>query len=106
MSNTVTKFAAKPAAKLSIKAALKFLMENGFHDLTVRQLSMVFAFEGEKQTVRGLAETLGLQKPTITRAADKFEEMKWLKRELDPEDKRSVLMELTKNGTSFVENFR
>jgi DNA-binding MarR family transcriptional regulator len=88
-----------------ISDAIKFLRKNGYDQFNVRQLDIVLALRVDQQTVRGLAELLDTSKPAITRAVDKFEELGWVERKVDPKDRRSIFMSLTKEGRKFVGSF-
>lgn len=88
-----------------ISGALEFLLADDHSDLTVRQLSTLLACAKQPQTVRGLAITMGVSKPAITRAADKLQGLKLLTRTPDKKDKRSVFLSLTKAGQAFASNF-
>jgi len=90
---------------IPLKQALDFLHQKQLTDLSVRQLSVLLKCAEDKQTVRGLAETLEINKPAVTRAADKLEENGWLERKLDTSDRRSVFLVLTRSGRKFAENF-
>jgi len=45
-----------------------------------------------------LAETIGRDKPSVTRALDALEDRDWLRRSVDPEDRRSHRLTLTDEG--------
>lgn len=71
-----------------------------YAELTMRQLAvfLVCYLESEPQTVRGLAGKLNLHRPGITRALDRLEEAGLIRREVDPNDRRSVLTARTGAG--------
>jgi DNA-binding MarR family transcriptional regulator len=73
-------------------------------DLSARQLAvlLICRLDDPPHTVRGLAETLNIAKPTITRAADRLEELGLAERRGDPRDRRSVLIVPTASGRAFV----
>ena len=56
-------------------------------------------------TVRGLAEELKVSKPAITRALDRLGELQLLRRKVDEEDRRSVLVQRTVRGSVFLREF-
>lgn len=56
-------------------------------------------------TVRGLAATLGVSKPAITRALDTLGSLELLKRARDDADRRNVLVQRTVKGSAFVHEF-
>lgn len=77
-------------------------------DLSARQLGVFLTcyLETEAQTVRGLAAKLGVSKPAITRALDRLTEFDLVKRKTDPLDRRSVLVQRTPAGMSFLREMR
>jgi DNA-binding MarR family transcriptional regulator len=77
-------------------------------DLTARQLSVFLTcyLEDEAQTVRGLAAKLNVSKPAITRALDRLTEFDLVRRKSDPEDRRSVLIQRTIAGNSFMRDIK
>jgi len=62
--------------------------------------------ESDAQTVRGLAATLDVSKPAITRALDRLAEFDLVRRKTDPADRRSVLVQRTPKGTAFMRDLR
>ena len=77
-------------------------------DLTARQLGVLLTCfdEGEPQTVRGLAAHLRVSKPAITRAVDRLSQFSFVQRKPDLRDRRSILVQVTPHGTSFVRELR
>lgn len=77
-------------------------------DLSARQLAVLLTcyLEADAQTVRGLAATLNVSKPAITRALDRLAEFDLIRRKTDPADRRSVLVQRTPKGTSFLRDLR
>lgn len=77
-------------------------------DLSARQLAVLLTcyLESEAQTVRGLAATLDVSKPAITRALDRLAEFDLVRRKTDPTDRRSVLVQRTPKGTAFIRDLR
>lgn len=74
-------------------------------DLTARQMAVflkVYLEPGVDHTVRGLAATLGVSKPAITRALDRLAEFDFTKREIDPHDRRSVIARRTPAGSTYL----
>lgn len=72
-------------------------------DLTLRQLSVLLLLhrrrsDAHERQVHALAAALALNKPAITRAADKLEKAELVKRGSLPEDRRSCTLTLTKAG--------
>lgn len=73
-------------------------------DLSARQLGVlltVYLTPGP-HTVRGLAQELNVSKPAITRALDRLGELDLARRKLDMMDRRSVLVQRTLKGASFL----
>jgi DNA-binding MarR family transcriptional regulator len=73
-------------------------------DLTVRQLAtfLVCYLESDAQTVRGLAATLSVGKPAVTRAVDRLVAFDFVRRRRDPRDRRSILIQGTRSGLGFL----
>ena len=73
-------------------------------DLSARQLAvlLVCRLDDPPHTVRGLAVTLNVFKPAITRAADRLEALGLAERRSDPRDRRSVLIVPTASGRALV----
>lgn len=77
-------------------------------DLSARQLGVFltcYLHEGG-HTVRGLAADMNVSKPAITRALDRLGELDLARRKVDPMDRRSVLVQRTMKGTSFLRDLR
>ena len=74
-------------------------------DLTARQLAvlMTVGLDPTPQTVRGLAATLNVGKPAITRALDTLSRLGFVQRRRDPKDGRNVFVERTEKGDTFLE---
>lgn len=73
-------------------------------DLTARQLAVllsVYVTEGP-HTVRGLAASLNVTKPAITRALDRLTELQMVTRERDEQNRRSVLVQRTEQGSAYL----
>ncbi len=76
-------------------------------ELSPRQLvilTTIYLEEGP-HTVRSLARKLSLTKSPITRALDRLESERLVRRCDDPVDKRSVVIERTASGTHFLSDF-
>lgn len=73
-------------------------------DLTARQMAvlMTASLTPGPHTVRGLAATLNVGKPAITRALDTLARLDLLQRRRDPQDGRNVLVERTAKGADFL----
>jgi DNA-binding MarR family transcriptional regulator len=76
-------------------------------DLSARQMAIVLAvyLTPPPHTVRGLAKTINVSKPVITRALDKLGRMELLRRKVDDSDRRSVLIQRTVKGSVFLREF-
>ncbi len=76
-------------------------------DLTARQTAVLMTVYLTEQphTVRGLAETLGVAKPAITRAIDTLSGHGLVKRAKDEADRRNVFIQRTVKGSVFLSDF-
>jgi DNA-binding MarR family transcriptional regulator len=77
-------------------------------DLSARQLGVfltAYLHDGP-HTVRGLAADLNVSKPAITRALDRLGELDLARRKVDPLDRRSVLVQRTPKGATFLRDLR
>lgn len=72
--------------------------------LTVRSLGIlqIMANESGPHTVRGLAASLKVAKPCITRLTQSLENAGLLRRITDQNDRRSVMLHLTPAGTKVI----
>jgi len=57
-------------------------------------------------TVRGLARSLGVSKPVVTRALNTLGGLGYLRRERDQDDRRNVFVVRTNDGANFLEGFK
>lgn len=82
-------------------------MLRGQPDLTTRQMAVLLQvfMADPPHTVRGLAGTLGVSKPAITRAVDRLEDLGFVRRRKDEADKRSVFVQRTVKGSVFLREF-
>ena len=88
--------------------ALIAYVRSGEPDLTNRQMALlmlVYLTPGP-HTVRGLAKTLGVSKPVVTRALNTLGALGYLRRERDQDDRRNVFVVRTSNGADFLEGFK
>jgi len=76
-------------------------------DLTARQMALLLTvyLTPPPHTVRGLAQTLKVSKPAITRAIDRLGDMELVRRKVDEEDRRSVLIQRTVRGSVFLREY-
>lgn len=72
--------------------------------ITAREALVLIAVytDDEPQTVRGLAKRFGLSKPAITRALDRLCELDLARRQRDPDDGRSVIVQRTQDGRRWM----
>jgi DNA-binding MarR family transcriptional regulator len=83
-------------------------VRSGEPDLTNRQMALlllIYLTPGP-HTVRGIASTLGVSKPVVTRALNTLGGLGYLRRERDQDDRRNIFVVRTKDGTQFLENFK
>lgn len=95
---------ASQALGLWHAASLAQVQADG-HDLTLRQITVLLHIYlvPPPHTVRGLASTLGVTKPVITRALDTMGHLGLVKRERDPRDRRNVIIKRTVGGALYLE---
>jgi|APSaa5957512535_1039671.scaffolds.fasta_scaffold132788_1 DNA-binding MarR family transcriptional regulator len=73
------------------------------HGVTVSQWMLLMTlFHGKADTVRNIAQVLRLDGGAVTRLADRLEGNSLVRRLPDPEDRRSVRLELTPEGRDLV----
>lgn len=91
-----------------LRSTIVDLVRRDGPDLTARQIGVFLTcyLESEAQTVRGLAVTLAVSKPAITRALDRLSEFDLIRRKTDPLDRRSVLVQRTAIGMAFLREVR
>jgi len=82
-------------------------MARGQPDLSTRQMAVLLQvyLEPPPHTVRGLAQTLGISKPAVTRALDRLSLLGFVRRKKDDSDRRSVLVQRTVAGSVFLREF-
>lgn len=82
-------------------------VRSGQPDLTNRQMALlllVYMTPGP-HTVRGLAQSLGVSKPVVTRALNTLGALGYLRRERDEADRRNIFVAATDVGVNFLEGF-
>ncbi|MDP1626328.1 MarR family winged helix-turn-helix transcriptional regulator [Parvibaculum sp.] len=98
----------KPVQALSLwhDVVLQSVRRDG-PDLSSRQLAIMFIvyLDPPPHTVRGLAASLDVSKPAITRALDTLGSLDLLKRTRDEADRRNVLVQRTVKGSAFMHEF-
>ena len=98
----------KPSEALTIwRRALVETVRREEADLSARQLAMLLTIyqTPPPHTVRGLAATLNISKPAVTRALDKLQELGFTKRKTDDADRRNVLVQRTVRGSVYLSDF-
>jgi DNA-binding MarR family transcriptional regulator len=87
-----------------LRATIVALVRRDGPDLSARQLAvfLICYLLEEGHTVRGLAAALNVSKPAITRALDRLTDLDLARRKVDPADRRSVLVQRTLKGSSFM----
>jgi DNA-binding MarR family transcriptional regulator len=82
-------------------------VQSGDGDLTLRQLAILLHIYllPPPHTVRGLAATLNVSKPVITRALDTMGAMGIVDRVRDNLDRRNVIIKRTLAGALYLEKF-
>jgi DNA-binding MarR family transcriptional regulator len=66
---------------------------------------LYYLYEGEKN-VTNLSKLLGLGKSTVTEALDRLEELGFIKRQRDENDRRVVIVRITEEGIREYERIR
>ncbi len=98
----------KPAEALALwqNVMLETVRRDG-PDLSSRQLAILLTvyLTPPPHTVRGLAASLNVSKPAITRALDTLGGLDLLKRKRDDVDRRNVLVQRTVKGSVFLRDF-
>jgi DNA-binding MarR family transcriptional regulator len=82
-------------------------VRSGRPDLTNRQMALlllVYLTPGP-HTVRGLAQSLGVSKPVVTRALNTLGALGYLRRQRDENDRRNIFIAHTDVGAHFLEGF-
>ena len=76
-------------------------------DLSARQMAVLLTvyLTPPPHTVRGLAATLNVSKPAITRALDRLGGLGFVRRKDDEADKRNVLVQRTVKGSVYLSEF-
>jgi len=91
-----------------LRQTITALVRRDGADLSSRQLAVFLTcyLEEQAQTVRGLAGRLSVSKPAITRALDRLAEFDLVRRKTDPQDRRSVLVQRTTVGATFLRDIK
>ncbi len=98
----------RPKAALDIwRRALAGSVSSDEPDLSARQMALLLTvyLTPPPHTVRGLAATLNVSKPAITRALDRLSGLEFIRRKTDEADRRSVFVNRTVKGSIFLMDF-
>ncbi len=89
------------------RCALTAYVRREESDMTARQqaVMMTVALTPGPHTVRGLAADLNIAKPAVTRALDVLEKHAFIRRTPDESDLRSVHIERTVEGMTWLREF-
>jgi DNA-binding MarR family transcriptional regulator len=76
-------------------------------DLTARQMAILLTvyMMPQPHTVRGLSDQLAVSKPAVTRALDRLSVLGFVRRKVDDDDRRSVLVQRTVKGSVYLSDF-
>jgi DNA-binding MarR family transcriptional regulator len=102
------KTALKTAEALDLwRLALTESVRRETPDLSARQLALLLTvyLTQPPHTVRGLAAALNISKPAITRALDRLSVLGFIRRKIDREDRRNVLVQRTVKGSVYLSEF-
>ena len=82
-------------------------VRSGQPDLTNRQMALLLLVDltPGPHTVRGLAQSLGVSKPVVTRALNTLGALGYLRRQRDEADRRNIFIAHTDVGAHFLEDF-
>lgn len=88
-------------------ATLIDYVRSGEPDLTNRQMALLLVvyLQTGPHTVRGLAGSLKVSKPVVTRALNRLGSLGYLRRQRDENDKRNIYVVRTAEGAEFLEQF-
>lgn len=77
-------------------------------DLSARQFAVFLTcyLDNGPHTVSGLAKELKIAKPAVTRALAHLGKLDYVRRKIDPSDRRSVLVQRTVKGAAFLRETR
>ena len=98
----------KPSQALDLwRIAIVESVRRDSPDLSARQMALMLTvyLTPAPHTVRGLCDALNISKPAITRALDRLSSLGMVKRKVDEDDRRSVLIQRTVKGSVFLREF-
>ena len=83
------------------------IVSGDWPDLTLRQqaILMQIYMKPQPHTVRGLAQTLNITKPAVTRAIDTLSGLDLVRHKKDQNDLRNVFLQRTVRGSVFLSEF-
>lgn len=83
-------------------------VRSGDPDLTNRQMALLLLvyLKPGPHTVRGLAKSLNVSKPVVTRALNRLGALGYLRRQRDDADRRNIFVAPTSEGADFLEHFK
>lgn len=89
------------------RAVLVTSVKRAGPDLSSRQFALLLTvyLTPPPHTVRGLASTLDVSKPAISRALDRLGRLGFARRKRDDADRRNVLVQRTVKGSVFLTEF-
>ena len=76
-------------------------------DLSARQMAVLLTvyLRPPPHTVRGLAQTMHISKPAVSRALDRLCKLELVRRKKDEADKRNILVTRTVRGSIFLREY-
>ncbi len=92
----------------AFRSTIVTLVRREHRDLTARQLAVFLTcyLKSEPQTVRGLAAELNVDRSAISRVLDRLVGYNLVRRSIDMNDRRSVLVERTVVGEAAIRDLR
>ena len=75
------------------------------HDLSTAQAQLMCVIKDQPRGMTELAHMLGLERPGLTGLVDRIERRGLLRREVRPDDRRTVMVALTRTGKKITEAF-
>jgi DNA-binding MarR family transcriptional regulator len=94
------------------RQAHRYLRRHSFRawmelNLTIPQLKSLFFVSNRPGTSLGrLAEALGVTPPNVTGIVDRLENQGLLIRQISPEDRRSIVLQITEKGETILSDLR
>lgn len=85
-------------------ATATHLQEQGISMARFSVLAQLIRANGYRLTPSELSAKTGVTRATITGLIDGLEGSRWIRRQIHPDDRRSVIIELTEEGVTFLRN--